>query len=165
MILAELDATGWSVVIGAFFMGAFKIVELVINYYREKDRIAREAVISQKVDTVAEKQDVAAEKVEQVAIKQDSVVEKQKLNDQKISNAHHVIIEQNTKLIEDSDEIRRLATKTAAFVNGATTTQLQVSAEALRKLADSTNDPKNIHAAEVAEAYLAKHIANQPKEA
>lgn len=169
MLLAELDANGWVMIIGAVFLGAGQIVQMFIAWRRELKKIEREDAANKLIATVAQKQDVATQKVAEVAIKQDiatrkvdEVAHKQEVATAKSAEIHQVILEETASQTVKIDAIKETAEKTAAFVNGATTTQLEVTAEALRKLADKTHEPKDIHAAETAEAFLKKHLDNLP---
>ncbi len=170
ILAAELDANGWVMIIGALFLGAGQIVQMVIAWRRELKKIEREDAANQLIAKVAQKQDIATEKVAEVAIKQDEatkkvaeVAEKAEVAQTKSAAMHQVLFQETAQQTVMLDAIKQTAEKTAAFVNGATTTQLQVTADALRQLANKTHEPKDIHAADAAEEFLKRHIENQPK--
>lgn len=177
LLAADLDANAWVMIIGAVFLGLGQLAQIFIGWRRELKKIEREDRANALIATVAEKQDIATEKVAEVADKQDEATRKvaevaeiqavaqvkQEVAQAKSAELHRVLLEETVQQTVKLDAIKETAEKTAAFVNGATTTQLQVSAEALRKLADRTHDPKDIHAAETAEGFLRKHMENQPK--
>jgi F0F1-type ATP synthase membrane subunit b/b' len=58
-----MDATGWSVIIGAVGIVLMQVVNTVIAYVREQAKIAREDRIAERVAEVARKQEAATEKL------------------------------------------------------------------------------------------------------
>lgn len=70
-LLAAIDATGIAVIIGAIFLGVTQVVTMVLAYFREKDKIARDKIVAQKVEQVAVKQEedgkATAEKLDGIA--------------------------------------------------------------------------------------------------
>ena len=72
-LFANLDATGWSVIIAAIFLGAGQILGMILAYRREQDKIAREERAAERAREDAKK---IAEKVDIVAVKVETVAEK-----------------------------------------------------------------------------------------
>lgn len=69
-LLAEIDATGWAVIItaaiGGFATLVTQVVQLVLDYMREQNRLQRAEVIATKVEKQNEKTELILEKVGEV---------------------------------------------------------------------------------------------------
>ncbi len=59
MLVAELTAEGWVLVIGAVFLGFAKIASMILDYHREKLKRIRDEVVADRVALVAEHQEWA----------------------------------------------------------------------------------------------------------
>ncbi len=71
MIFAELDANGWAFVIGAFFVGVFQVLTIILNYLRERVKIERDNLVADRVEEVRLRQVTVAREVATVARKQE----------------------------------------------------------------------------------------------
>lgn len=153
MILAELTAEGWVLVVGAIFVGltnlAVKVSDMVVSYFREKDKIEREGQTAKKVDAVAAKVDAVAQTAKDTTAAQ--------------VEAAAQVVEGHVELMAETKKQTVVLSEIKGYVNGWSTTQLQTATEALAKLAESEPSAENIAAANAAKAYLDRHIANQPK--
>ena len=69
VLLAEIDAAGWAVIIGAVTLGILQVLNMRQQYLREQAKIARENLIADRVAAVAEKAAITADKVAVVAVK------------------------------------------------------------------------------------------------
>lgn len=164
MLLAEIGAEGWVLIIGAVGIALTNIitstVQIVINAYQEKNKILREEAIAKKVD-------IAAEKVAEVSSKQDTADRKQdqvaELVATKQQQADETMYKVHENLANKVDNVEKIAIKTQAYVNGATTVHLQKILKGLNKIASLTRLPEDIHAAELAKQELDRHLENQPK--
>lgn len=78
---AEMDANGWTIVIAAVFLGISQVVQLILGYLRERDKMNRETMRDAKVEQVAvrleERESKRDEKLSEVADKVKSLDEKQ----------------------------------------------------------------------------------------
>lgn len=59
LILADIDANGWVLIIGAIFLGISKIIDMILSHRRA-------TLICQKVDNVAEKGEQIVKKTDAV---------------------------------------------------------------------------------------------------
>ncbi len=140
-MLAEMDATGWSVIIGAACVGVGGIVTSALTLYfgfvergraadREHAKIERDRIAAEKVEAVrkqaelaARKADLVAEKTDLVAAKADLVAEKTAevkttleaataSTDGKLDQIHILV---NSRLSKALDEIARLSAQVATL--------------------------------------------------
>lgn len=104
---SEMDANSWVVVIAAIFLGISQVVQLILGYLREKDKLDRETRRDRKVEQVAvkleqreavrdEKLSAVADKVEEIKVKQD---EKAHAITQKVEEVKTHVAEQVEKAI------------------------------------------------------------------
>lgn len=52
-MFASLDANGWTIIIAAIFLGLGQIVQMVLTYLRERDKIERDITMAKKVEEAA----------------------------------------------------------------------------------------------------------------
>lgn len=74
MLFAEISAEGWSIIVAAVFVGAAKIVSMVLDYRREQAKINRDLAAAEKVAEVKKSLDDATEAVAQHAVVQDETM-------------------------------------------------------------------------------------------
>ncbi len=76
ILFAEIDAAGWTAIIGAFFLGfttlAVQLTMLILGYLREQSKLEREKAAAKKVDAVAEKVATVADNAEAAVDKADA---------------------------------------------------------------------------------------------
>jgi len=134
-MFADIDATGWSVIIGAVFLGLIQLATLFVNYFREKAKIKREQELADRVEAVKAQAEVAAK-----------------------------LLKTNTAAnVNKLDAIAVTGEKTHALVNSAMAAQLRVTAVALRRIADVSGNAADMEAAELAEKNLADHQEKQKR--
>lgn len=93
MILADLDANGYAIVIAAFFMGLTglftSIAQLILGYRRERDRIIREQVVADRLE--------AAQKVTAKAVRRQR------------SEMHTLTTDQNRIIAKVADGVEKVS--------------------------------------------------------
>ncbi len=137
MLFAEIDATGWTVIIGAVVLGIGGIttsaLNLVIGYKERKLAADREDARVVRDRAVAGKVEVAAVKVEEV---RETLKVSQANTEQKLVQIHDLV----------NSQLGRALSATATLA---------------RWKADQTKSAGDVMAADIAERSLADHIEKQ----
>lgn len=131
--------------------GIVAAVGVVYLGWSANRREKRDAV---KLDAVRLAAESASEKVAEVAITAEGAA---KLVAQVATTADEATRDTAAKL----DGLALVADKTHSLVNSNMGTQLRISAVALRRIADLTNEGEDKNIADAAEALLAEHLAKQ----
>lgn len=140
IILSAIDAAGWVMIITSVFLGITTLAKMAFDFSREQAKLHRDAETALKVEAVRVQAEVAARRVGEVKAElvASNEVANHKLDDiAKTGNAVHVLVNSNMGV------------------------QLKISAVALRRVADLTNDDKDILAAKMAEDLLNAHEVKQ----
>ena len=66
-MFAEIDASGWVLIIGAVFLGITKIISMILEYHQAKDQARRDEAAAEKIEEVR-KATLAAAEVRQAAL-------------------------------------------------------------------------------------------------
>ncbi len=135
MILAEISAEGYAIIISAGCVGvggvAASIITLIIGFKERKDQRGRD-------DAKVERDRIAAEKVEAVRVQAKKV---------------------ETDLAATRDETHGKLNRIIRVQDGQTERLMRLLAEKDRREADRTGNPADAKMASDAEAELAAHIA------
>jgi aspartokinase len=144
MIFAEIDPTGWAVIIGAATIGLSGIVTsaltLILSYKERQRQEEREHARIERDRIVAEKAEKAAVKVEEVR--------------RALSNSTEATVE---KL----DEMAKVGEKTHALVNSAMLEQKRIYAAKCKAASIDTPTEANLAEATAAEEVYLEHKAKQ----
>jgi len=148
MLFAEIDATGWGIIItaGVSAIGALvlQILQTVLSYSREKAKIIRD--------------EEAAKKVEEVRIKMEEKEKDDKIQKETVAQ----ILQANTANMDEKlENMSKVNEATHTLVNSNMGTQLNITALALRKVANLTKDPDDMRIATLAEQAYHDHEAKQ----
>lgn len=141
-MFAEIDASGYAIIIGAVFLGITQIVGMVLAYYRERDKVERDKVVAAKVEEVKAEATKAAVKVVEVKADLRAVATRQ---DQKLTS------------------IQEVGNANHALLNSGHEAQLKLGAELSRWKADHEGSEENLIAADKAEKLYQDHVAKQAK--
>ena len=120
MLIAELDANSWAIIVGAIFIGLGQLLTMYLAWRSAEDAKKKAQEVKITLRETTEKQ---ASKLDGIA---------------KVGEATHILVNNNMKI------------------------QLQISAVALRRIADA--NPESIadeEAAKLAEASLREHEVKQ----
>lgn len=134
-MFAALDATGWSVVIAALFLGFGQIVSMILSHLREQAKIERDKIVAAKVEQVAVKTVEAAKEVKEVKA---TLEERGVRQDEQLTTIHTLVNSQR----------------------GQTLRMLAVTARAKAVI---TQDAKDLAAATEAEQEYADHELKQSR--
>jgi hypothetical protein len=188
MLLAEIDATGWVVIIGAGCVGVTgvltSVATLVIGFLerrraaeREEAKILRDAEAAKKVEEVrvaavgtARLAATAATKVEEVRVQAVELKEQQeaarveaatKAEEVKTTLEQATVVQSELmdSLKKTGEETKKTGLLTHDLVNSASLVQLKLYAVAAQRIADLTKDPADVEAAKVAEKLHHEHEA------
>lgn len=159
-MFATIEAEGWVLILGAFFLGVGKVVEIILQYKREQEKIARE--LAAAIETKKELAHVA-EKVAEVATDAKDAVDHAKFASEVASKAHDVILKASEAQTAATEAQGEKLDAISAFLNGASITQLQTTLDALDRLAKESGKQEDAHTASVAREFLRKRLENLPK--
>jgi 4-amino-4-deoxy-L-arabinose transferase-like glycosyltransferase len=149
MLFAEIDASGWVVIIGAITLGIIQVANLVITYLNGRNANASAQVADVKVSAVAQKVDIATQAAGLAA--------------ERAGIAANIAQESGLDRDVKLEEIAKVGKTVHSLVNSAMGVQLKVNAELARWKADQTKLPEDREAADKAENLYREHEAKQIK--
>lgn len=132
-MIAIIDAPGWSIIIGAVFLGLIQLATLLLSYLRESAKIKRDALAAEKVEAVRVQAAAAAVKVGEVKTVLEFTTQK---TDKKLDSIH-------------------------TLVNSSMGKQLAIAASLSRRIALLTGKPEDNASADEAERLLKDHEGKQ----
>lgn len=146
MILAEISADGWVMIIGAISLGLLQIIGSVLAWLRshmmQLSTEANARAVAKEVEGVRHSAAMAAAKADDANKTIKAATEK---TDEKLD-----------KLTEVTDDIHKLS-------NSQYGTSLRLTAELSRWKANQEDNPEYARAAEEAEKMYREHMASQAK--
>jgi len=150
-IIAEIDATGWAVIIGASCVGVggivTSVVSLVISYADRKR-------LSDREDAKIERERIAAEKVEAVRVQ--AATAAKAVNEVKTSLA-----ESTEATANKLDAMAKVSEDTHSLVNSAMLEQKRMFAAKCKASAEDKPTAANIAEAKVAQEVYEEHKKKQ----
>lgn len=165
MMLAEISAEGYCMILVALFVGIMQVANLIVGYLRERAKIARENQIADKVAEVAAETakvklaaEAAARLVAEVAVKTAIVAKKQDLAVEAVHEVKDTLL--NTVNSQD-EKLAGIAQTAHKLVNSALSVQLRANVVSLRRIAELTKHPDDVEAVVNAEALYREHEATE----
>lgn len=160
-VLAEIDATGWALIIGAVFVGLTSLItsvaSLILGWIRENAKIKREELIADEVRN-------AAKEVKQVALKQAEAATEVKEVKTTLKEATAEQKEATTEQKKILDRLDETSTESLKWSNHAYGVSLKIVADLRREKANRPEaNADDQRAATDAEQAYEEHMSQQKK--